>query len=275
MPRRVINSLRCTWRGVRVVLHLVKLVCMVALIWPYMRLAQRDRVISRWSYGLLRILQVHIHLHGDIPPPHVTSVLFIANHISWLDIIALDAFRRMRFVAKAEVRQWPVIGWLAAQTGTFFLQRSNQRQMAHLTSMIANALCQKHCVALFPEGTTTDGTSLKSFYPGLFEAARRSTGMVWPVAIRYAHADGSLHLAPAFLGEQSLVNSIAHVLTVRSMHLHLSFAPPLDAQEFTRRDLAHHAHAAITSLLVASYKHDGLDPQTVPHSAHIAAHSHL
>ncbi|MGQ0810110.1 MAG: lysophospholipid acyltransferase family protein [Nitrospiraceae bacterium] len=221
----------------------------VAMVFPRIKPSRRDPLINRWSRDFLRIVNMTIHLHGERPPSTISSTLFVANHVSWLDIVVLNAIRRVRFVAKSEVRSWPVVGWLASRTGTFFIKRGNGQQLCRLTGVIRNALTKGHCVALFPEGTTTDGTILQPFNGGLLEAALTAEAIVWPVAIRYTDAEDVQTTAPAFIGNQTLVESLARVLIQPTLQAHLLFAPPLFPQGMSRRELTAHAQAAIASLL--------------------------
>jgi 1-acyl-sn-glycerol-3-phosphate acyltransferase len=191
---------------VRILLHLLHGVFYVAVVFPHVRRAERDALISRWSYVGLRLLNIRVHVQGDIPPQNATSILCVANHISWVDILALSAFRRVRFVAKAEVRRWPIIGWLAARTGTLFIQRNRPRQLSRLTRSMNRALKRGDCLAIFPEGTTTDGGRVLPFHSGPLEAAVTSRALVWPVAFRYSAPEGHRSDSVAFVGNRGLVN---------------------------------------------------------------------
>ena len=117
-------------RGLRLAGQLIKGLFLVGIVFPRIRPLQRDALIRSWCRETLEILSIRLTVQGDLPPANVMSVLFIANHVSWLDILAINAFRRTRFVAKSEVRRWPVIGWLAARTGTIFFRRASPREVA-------------------------------------------------------------------------------------------------------------------------------------------------
>ncbi len=80
-------------------------------------------IIKSWCREVLDVLSVRVNLRGETPPGKVSSVLFVANHVSWMDILVMNACRRVRFVAKAEVRQWPLVGWTAIRTGTNISQK--------------------------------------------------------------------------------------------------------------------------------------------------------
>jgi 1-acyl-sn-glycerol-3-phosphate acyltransferase len=176
-------------------------------------------------------------------------MLFVANHVSWMDILIINACRRVRFVAKAEVRQWPLVGWMAARTGTVFLKRTSPRELARVTKSVATFLRRGDCIALFPEGTTTDGTSVQTYHSGLFESAIAAETLIWPVGISYRRLDGSLDADIAFVGSQSLVSSILNVLARPATRAQLSFATPVESSAGNRRAMTAWCHQAIEQSL--------------------------
>jgi 1-acyl-sn-glycerol-3-phosphate acyltransferase len=224
---------------------LAKGILLAWFVFPHINAAQRDAAITDWSQEMLGILNARLRLLGNVPPATVSSVLFAANHISWLDILAISAFRRVRFVAKAEVRQWPFIGWLAARTGTTFIRRSRHYEVARLARTVSRSLRKGHCIALFPEGTTTDGTSVLPFHSGLFESAITAEAIVWPVGLRYLQPDGIADVGAAFIGEDSLITSILRITARPTTDIQVWFAPPLVATGSSRRELAERAQEAI------------------------------
>lgn len=249
MPDRIVTGVTALLRALRLLRHTAKGVLIVGILFPYLKPRERDGVISQWSLDCLRILNVHVRIKGDLPPQTATAILFVANHVSWLDILALNAVKRVRFVAKSEIRNWPVIGWLAARTGTVFLARRRPRQLIRLNHLLGTALKRGQCVALFPEGTTSDGRAVLGFHSGLLESAVTSQSLVWPVALRYHTSDGQPAESAAFIGEQSLIASMCKVMTQPALHLDLHFLPALAGSQYHRRELAHRARAAILSRL--------------------------
>ena len=245
MSRPTLSRLRQAGRILRVIAHLTKGVLLVWIVFPHINATQRDAIIVGWSQEMLKIFNARLRLLGNVPPATLSSVLFTANHISWLDILAINAFQRVRFVAKAEVRQWPIVGWLAARTGTTFIRRSRHYELARVSRMVSRSLRKGHCVALFPEGTTTDGTSIRPFHSGLFESAIEAEATVWPVGLRYLEPEGTADVGVAFLGEDSLIASMLRIVARPTTDIHLWFAPPLVAFGSTRRELAQQAQDAI------------------------------
>ena len=238
-------------RGGQLVLKLIKGLLLIGGVFPHIRPSERDVIIECWCREVLDVLSIRLNLRGETPSGRVSSVLFVANHVSWMDILVINACRRVRFVAKAEVRQWPLVGWMAARTGTLFLKRTSPHELARVTKGVSAFLRRGDCVALFPEGTTTDGTSLQAFHSGLFESAISAEALVWPVAIGYKRPDGLLDADVAFVGNQSLVSSIVNVLARPATQAQLSFATPIESSTGDRRELTAWCQRAIEQSLAS------------------------
>ena len=241
-PRRPTSFLIRAWRCLRLLAHLLWGVLTVACVFPSAREGQRLRLKQKWSRQLLELLNIRIdaNLSGAIP-----GSLFVANHVSWLDIYAINATRPVAFVAKSEIRQWPLIGWLAARTDTVFLRRGSGRHASVVNGSVAGLLAAEKDVAIFPEGTTTDGTHLLGFHAALFQAAVDAGRPVQPVALSYFDASGYPSLAPVYAGETSFGQSLRSILACRSLTVRLRATPPLDGSEGVRRNLACRARGAI------------------------------
>ena len=233
----------------RIALHLIYGACKMALVLPFMHAASREQCIQRWSGKFLRILNIRVVMHGTIPQASTTKALFIANHISWIDIWSLKQMHPVNFVAKSEVRDWPLIGWLAEKTGTIFIERARRHDTGRTASGMEKGLRDGRCLCLFPEGTTTNGTELKPFKTGLLQAAINADATVWPVAIRYPNTDGTPNIDVAYDGDITLWQSMRAVLKQKEVVVELHFATPLLAQGQERRHLSHQARHAISSLL--------------------------
>ena len=150
-------------------------------------LRTHPHVTSWWHNRLADILGVNITVSGHRPQ---APALIVSNHISWLDIIVLGGLTHTDFLSKYEVRKWPVVGWLAARAGTVFIRRGDG-QAGEISRHIADRLRKQGLLTLFPEGTTTDGRSVRPFFSRLFAAAIDTGTDVVPVALRY-HIDGEL-----------------------------------------------------------------------------------
>jgi 1-acyl-sn-glycerol-3-phosphate acyltransferase len=227
------------------VVHLIQGLLTAGLILPWVSPALRLHIIRSWSAKLLAILNVSVKVSGQPPATDVRDVMFVANHISWLDVFAMNAVLPMRFIAKSEIRGWPVFGWLCEKTGTFFIERTIKRDALRINREITLALSGGDCVAFFPEGTTTDGTELKPFLSALLQPIVSSKGQLWPVALRYKKADGALDTLPAFIDDMSFTESLQRILCSREIHVELNFLAPVMAAQKSRLELARYAEEVI------------------------------
>ena len=223
--------------------HLFAGLASCALLFPWIGPARRARCIRRWSGRLLAICGVGVEqLPGS---PALAHALVVANHVSWLDIFVINALQPCRFVAKSEIRAWPVLGWLAAQAGTVFIARGNRRDLRHIFKGVVASLEAGERVAFFPEGTTAAQGALLPFHANLFEAAIDAGVALQPYAIRYVDARGSLHPAVDFLGETTFVQSMLNVLSAGGLRAQLVCLPAQDAALAHRRELARAAQEAV------------------------------
>jgi 1-acyl-sn-glycerol-3-phosphate acyltransferase len=241
-------NIRLGWRLARLVLHLLQGLGTCALVFPWAGAPLRERLVRRWSARLLRICRVEVggQEAGHAPLQHA---LIVSNHISWLDIFVINALHPCRFVAKAEIRAWPVLGWLVAQAGTVFIARGNRRDLRHIFKGLVDALAQRQRVAFFPEGTTSSQGSLLPFHANLFEAAIDAGAPVQPYALSYLDAAGGWHAAVDYTGDTTFVDSIFRILGGEPVHARLQCLAPIDAAGAHRRQLAKAAHDAIGAAL--------------------------
>ncbi|MGE5490522.1 MAG: lysophospholipid acyltransferase family protein [Actinomycetota bacterium] len=214
------------------------------LVFPFCTDDRRLRLKQRWSRGMLDTLGIRL----DADLAHlVPGSMLVANHISWLDIFVVNAARPCAFVSKEEVRHWPVIGWLATMNDTVFLKRGSRGHAKLINQEIAEILGTGKHVAVFPEGTTTDGTHLLHFHAALLQPALAAGRPVVPAAISYWEPDGSRSLAPRYDGDLSLGDCLKAVLSRRRLTARLVATPAQGLNGEDRRTVAAAAHAAITA----------------------------
>jgi 1-acyl-sn-glycerol-3-phosphate acyltransferase len=193
---------------------------------------QRSVAVNRWANEMLNALGVTLHIHGH---PQAGPLLWVANHIAWLDILSLHAVRQCRFVAKSEVHRWPVIGTLAAGAGTLFIERSSRRDALRVVHDMAKALQDGDTLAVFPEGTTGLGDTVLPFHANLLQAALAAGSPVQPVLIRYENAQGQSATHVRYVGQDTLVASIWRVLMAPATVVRLHFLPLQHSQNRDRR----------------------------------------
>jgi 1-acyl-sn-glycerol-3-phosphate acyltransferase len=179
----------------------------------------------------------------------VTPALLASNHVSWLDIVVLGGLTHTDFLSKHEVRRWPVIGWLAARSGTLFIRRGNG-EAAVVSAQIGERLRDEGLLTLFPEGTTTDGRSVRPFFSRLFSAALDTGTDVVPVALRY-HINGEHDPVAPYTDERSLGENLRGLLARERTQVHVIFGEPITLRDHTRKQVAELARTAILDALQA------------------------
>ncbi len=236
------------WRAARVSVHVFAGIATTTFVFPRADAERRRALTRRWCRRLLELLRIEARVHGDIGG-HGGNVLLVANHISWLDIFVLNAERPSRFVAKAELADWPVAGRLIRGAGTIFLQRARKSDTHRVNHIAAEALASGDVIVVFPEGTTTDGREVLRFHGSLLQPICDAKGHVLPVAIRYRDADGGHGSAVEYVGETSFAESFWRVCGERRITVDLYAAPALPAHTMHRRDLARESERAIRTAL--------------------------
>ena len=244
------TRLRLAWRLARVIVHLLAGLATCALVFPWAGRRLRDAATRRWSRRLLAICNVQVESAPGVPA--LEHALFVANHISWLDIFVLNSLHPCRFVAKAEIRSWPVLGWLASAAGTVFIARGNRRELRHIFKGIVSVLEQGERVAFFPEGTVGQQGSVLPFHANLFEAAIDAKVALQPCALAYLDANGNWHRSVDYMGEVSFVDSLLTILNGAPVRARVACLAPLEGNGAHRRELAQAAQDAIGAALVGA-----------------------
>lgn len=236
-----------TWRLLRLGTTLSWGFALAVVIAAGERFGRRPRWTARavrWWYGrVCHDLGLRVEVVGAPAP----NALLVANHVSWLDIPALGAQGEIGFLSKAEVRDWPVVGWMAAVAGTLFIERG-ANQTAELTEAIGERVRTGRPVVIFPEGTTSDGTGLLRFHPRLFGSGQQAGVVIQPVALRYGKGPAPDPVAP-FIGRDTLLAHLARLLGHASLDVRIQFLAPIDPSRADRRQLAAQARAAIARAL--------------------------
>ncbi|MES2129010.1 MAG: lysophospholipid acyltransferase family protein [Pseudomonadota bacterium] len=234
-------------RLARVTLHMLQGLFTCALIFPWLQPAGRNVRIQRWSRRLLRLCGVHVEVVGGVEA--LGHAMVVANHISWLDIFVINALYPSRFVAKAEIREWPVLGKLVELAGTVFIARGSRRDLRAIFKGLVASLHLGERVAFFPEGTTAQQGQLLPFHANLFEAAIDAKVPVQPFAIKYVCVHGLPHPSVDYVGEMTFVQSFKTVLRSSVIRAQLTCLPALPAEGAHRRELAQASQDAIAAAL--------------------------
>jgi 1-acyl-sn-glycerol-3-phosphate acyltransferase len=230
------------------IVHLAAGLCTIAFVFPALDAPARRARIRSWSRKLLDVLHVDLRLVGTLAQP---NVVVVANHVSWLDIFALHAVGPVRFIAKAEIARWPVLGRLVAGVGTLFIERERRRDTHRVNRDIAQALADGDIVAVFPEGTVGDGALVLPFKGSLLQPIVEAAGYLQPIAIRYREPDGKPSTVPAYDGDITFIYSFWRIGGARALAVELIAGTPLPARGRHRRDLAREAESLIRAALAS------------------------
>lgn len=239
-------ALRAGARLAHLGLHLAAGMATVAVAYPWISPARRLRLKRRWSRRLLAALGIELRASGAS-----AEGLLVANHVSFLDIFAINAVAPAAFVAKDDVRGWPLIGWLATRTDTIFLERGSRAAAQHARARLVEHLGTGERAAVFPEGTTTTGDHVLPFHGALFQAAIDAGAPVTPLALRYGGRDGRRSDAPAYIDDITLWQCLRAIAMADGLVAHIEVLPPIPSLVADRRHLAAHAHRMIAHRIEA------------------------
>jgi 1-acyl-sn-glycerol-3-phosphate acyltransferase len=196
---------------------------------------------------MLACLGVQLRVIGEVPK--TGPVLLVANHISWLDIVVMHAARHCRFISKSDIQHWPLVGTLATAAGTLYIARESRRDALRVVHRMAECLRAHDVLAVFPEGTTGDGSSVLPFHANLLQAAISADAPALPLGLRFADArTGATSFAPCYIGDDTLVGSIWRTLCAQDLVAVVHFGAAQTAQGRDRRTWAAALRKAVIGL---------------------------
>lgn len=208
----------------------------LTIVWVFPRLDQtaREARVQQWARTMLRVLGIGLEVQGT--PPASGPMLLVANHISWLDILVMHGARHCRFVAKSDIRGWPLIGTLATGGGTLYIERALRRDAVRVVHQMVHSLQAGEVLAVFPEGTTSRGEDVLPFHSNLIEAAVASGAPIQPVALQFVEAgSGRVSLAPCYVGNETLLGSVWRTLSAEPITALVRYGVPETAAGRNRR----------------------------------------
>lgn len=253
--------IRLLWRTAALALLLTLGLAVLFTVYRLVSLERQCRIRRYWSQRLLWICDITLQVRGEPNIERARPGLVVMNHVSWLDIFVLNAVMPVTFVAKSEIRRWPLVGWLVSGTGTIFIERGSRHAVRHVNHEIRHRLARGEHIGFFPEGTTSDGQGVLPFHTSLFAAALHSpqsmgSGLqpvpVMPLTIRYLQ-NGTPSRIPAYIGDDTLVGSIVRILSHRGLQVELGYLPAIQQvpPDMTRHALAsaveHEIRQSLTS----------------------------
>jgi 1-acyl-sn-glycerol-3-phosphate acyltransferase len=242
-----VRILGAAWRLARATGHALGGWFTIVVLFPRWSRQRREAAVQDWARRMLQILGVPLELHGA-PPLH-GPLLMVVNHLSWLDVLVVHAAHYGRFVSRAEVKHWPLIGTLVSGGGTLYIEREKRRDAMRVVHRIVESLQAGEVVVVFPEGTTGDGSALLPFHGNLIQAAIAADVPVQPVGLRFIDvASGGDSKGPLYLGDDTLLGSLWRTLAGPPFVAQLRFGEPQVAAGRHRRVWAHDLRQAVDAL---------------------------
>jgi 1-acyl-sn-glycerol-3-phosphate acyltransferase len=246
--------LRTLWRLPLLLLHVtLGLAVTVVLMGPVGRALtiageRGDQwVIRTWSRLMMRCFGLRTTRIGTPVPG---AVMFVANHVSWIDITLLHSQRVVGFVAKSEIARWPLVGWLASQAGTIYHHRGDNESLHGVMHQMLQRLQEGHAVGVFPEGRTCSGHELGPFHARIFQPAVLAECPVQPVALKYG-AGGSAQTVVAFQRRENFLQNFWRLLGEPARPVEVHFLEPTAAEGQGRRQLAEVCRERIVAAMAA------------------------
>jgi 1-acyl-sn-glycerol-3-phosphate acyltransferase len=220
------KTLLAVWRAFAVAFFsacaLAEIIAVIPFVRRERRLAARTEWLHRWCRFACRVLGIRVTTHGAMP----RSGLLVCNHLSYLDIIVLSSIRPCIFVAKRDVVEWPLFGWLAHAAGTIFVDRQRPLATAFAVTRVRVAIATGLPVVLFPEGTSSDGSTVLPFKSSLLESAVQLGCPVGTAAIAYSLDQGSVADEVCYWRDMTLVPHLLNLFFKREIRSKCSFSYP-------------------------------------------------
>ncbi len=235
------------YKLVRVVLLFLIGLVIAAILFPLINLLltqkaaknTRDAIKKHWLVWFSAIIKLQISQKGELPEQ---TALLVSNHVSWLDIIVIGRYLPAYFVAKSDILNWPVIGYLARQAGTIFIRRGDKKHIMATAERMVWLLKQNSNIIAFPEGTTTSGDEVLNFHASLFQPALLTKSAIQPIAIEYL---GEAKTLAPFIGDDEFVPHLLKMLTMDKIEVKISFLPMINTAGKTRVAVCNESRAMI------------------------------
>lgn len=242
---RLMRALRIAAVVMVVLLSLISL-----LFLPIIGRTGRNWLTRAIFRAVLLAMGVKLVVHGEIPGPG-RGALVVNNHTSWLDVVAINAARPMRAVAKKDIAGWPVLGWLVTAAGSVYVDRENIRTLPGTVATLADNLRNGAMVNVTPEGTTWCGLTHGRFRSAMFQAAIDGGVPVLPVALKFRLRNGAATTAPAFIGDETIIDSVRRTAALKGLVLEVHVLDEIaPGRAADRRELAQLAERAVDDVLM-------------------------
>ena len=230
--------------------HFRRALILAAVRFPRATQARIAGDFQQWASQVLSTLQIQVQ--SNRTPATAFTGLVVSNHLSWLDILVLQSLIPGIFVAKKEVRGWPVVGYLTQACSTIFVDRSSMRSAWQMVDLTADAIQRGGAVVVFPEGTSSDGGDLGNFHTNIFESAVRAGCAVQLVTLKYIDTrTGKAATDAHYIGDMTFASSLWRVLGNSSITAHVHIGDCIESDGHSRKTLAQQAYKNMRSQLGA------------------------
>jgi 1-acyl-sn-glycerol-3-phosphate acyltransferase len=231
-------SFLAVWKFLRGLWHVLVGMWTIYFRFPQLSPEQREMRVQAWAMQFLALWGIHLRVLGQ--PVANGPALMVANHISWLDILVIHAARHCRFVSKSDIREWPLVGMLATGAGTLYIERTSRKDALRMVKDIASAMQEGDVVAIFPEGTTSDGRDLLPFHANLIQSAIQAQAPVQPMSLQFIdNQSREITFAPCYIGDDTLIGSMWRTLKAPGITAVVHFGDLQNANGRDRRTWAH------------------------------------
>jgi 1-acyl-sn-glycerol-3-phosphate acyltransferase len=243
---------------IRIILHMLR------GMWTLKRLEKRNdarltrRKVQLWHRKALHLFGLERILVGDIPKG---PCLIVSNHLSWIDILVIGSLMNVRFLSKAEVASWPIVGKLATGAGTLYVHRGDRKSAEIALDDIETALKQGDQIVVFPEGTSTRGPMPIKFRSSLIEAARRAGVPIVPMALSY-HGPGKAYAS--YAGDDDFVSHMTRLCQAPFIRGRVAISAaiaPTDAAAVIAREAQSNVESMLELMVCEDRQSSGATPE--------------
>ena len=240
------QTLRAFVKFVRMLLWVVYGYWRIRTVFHKLEPQAHAAAVEEWAQGMLSILGITVRVQGE---PSKGPVLMAANHISWLDILVMHAACHCRFVAKSEIRSWPLVGVLTTGGGSLYIERGSRNDAMRVVHQMAEALHKGQVLAAFPEGRTGDGMTVQPFHANLLQAAISADAPIQPIALQFFDAQThEVSLAPCYRDDDTLISSLWRTLCAPPLLAQVRYGDKQNADGRNRREWAQDLQATVANL---------------------------
>lgn len=216
---------------------------------------KQKKLMQQWFTQILHIINIEVNIAPQ--PDKITSpIIFVANHISWLDIPLLGQLFSVRFIAKSEVANWPIISKLATKSGAIFIRRGKASDLKNIAQRSGSILALNENLAFFPEGKTGEGDKMLPIYSGLFQVSLDNNTPVLPMVLSYSDGHYPAQKLP-FVGDQSFLSNVWKIVGIDKIKVYIDFGEEIKPEGKSRKQISQEVSRQMEKLLEIQLSNNG------------------